>query len=170
MKTLKIYAALLFSIFAISTAFAQKGTVLNTKEKIKVWGNCEVCKKRIENAATSAGAITADWNELSHILAISYDGAKTSSEKIQKAIAAAGHDTEKFKADDNAYEKLPSCCKYERNTTLASTLKMPARMICSDGNCNNMECCKDNLCCKGKCTEATCKDVPECKAITCCKS
>ena len=161
MKTLNIYAALLFSIFAISSAFAQKGTVLNTKEKIKVWGNCEVCKKRIENAATSAGAITANWNELSHVLAISYDGAKTSSEKIQKAIAASGHDTEKFKGDDNAYSKLPSCCKYERNTALASISKM---------DCNNMECCKDNLCCKGKCTEVNCKDIPECKTMTCCKS
>jgi Copper chaperone len=119
MKTLNIYAALLFSIFALNSSFAQKSTVLNTKEQIKVWGNCETCKKRIDNAAHVAGAATANWDVLSHVLTVSFDGAKTSSEKIQKAIAAAGHDTQDFKGDDEAYNKLPSCCKYERNTTYA---------------------------------------------------
>ena len=161
MKTLNIYAALLLSIFAINFSFAQKSTVLNTKEQIKVWGNCETCKKRIESAAISAGATTANWSDQSHILAFSFDGAKTSSEKIQKAIAASGYDTQSFKADDDAYNKLPSCCKYERNTALAAVSKM---------SCNNMDCCKDNVCCKGKCSEANCKDIPECKTMTCCKS
>lgn len=160
MKTLNIYVVILFSIFA-SSSFAQKSTVLNTKEQIKVWGNCETCKKRIESAATSAGAVTANWSDQSHILSLSYDGAKTSLEKIQRAIAAAGYDTQDIKADDGAYNKLPSCCKYERNTALASLKTM---------DCNNMDCCKDNLCCKGKCSEGNCKDIPECKTMTCCKS
>jgi hypothetical protein len=30
------------------------------------------------------------------------------------AIANAGHDTEMHKATDEAYNKLPGCCKYER--------------------------------------------------------
>jgi hypothetical protein len=25
-----------------------------------------------------------------------------------------GHDTEKYRADDKAYAKLPGCCKYDR--------------------------------------------------------
>ena len=162
MKTLNIYIALLLSISTISISFAQKSTVLNTKEQIKVWGNCESCEKRIEKAALSAGAATAIWSDQSYILTVSYDRAKTSSEKIQKAIAAAGHDTEKFKGDDNAYNKLPSCCKYDRNTAFTNTT---AKM-----NCGNMDCCKEGLCCKGKCDEATCKDIPECKTMTCCKS
>ncbi|HUS02121.1 MAG TPA: heavy-metal-associated domain-containing protein [Chitinophagaceae bacterium] len=119
MKTLNIYAALLLSIFAINFSFAQKSTVLNTKEQIKVWGNCETCKKRIDKAAHSDGVATANWDVLSHVLSVSYDGAKTSSVKIQKAIAAAGHDTRDFKGDDESYNKLPSCCKYERNTAYA---------------------------------------------------
>ena len=117
MKTIKIYAGLLFSIFAINFSFAQKSTLLNHKENIKVWGNCETCKKRIEKAAMSAGVITADWDVESHILAVNFDGAKTSSEKIQKAVAAVGHDTKDFTADDTVYSKLPSCCKYERKKT-----------------------------------------------------
>jgi hypothetical protein len=161
MKTLNIYVVILFSIFA-SSSFAQKSTVLNTKEQIKVWGNCETCKKRIETAAISAGAVTAYWSDQSHMLAVSFDGAKTSSEKIQKAIAASGYDTQDFKGIDEVYNNLPSCCKYERNTAFANTT---AKM-----NCGNMDCCKDNLCCKGKCSEANCKDIPECKTMTCCKS
>ena len=153
MKTLNIYAALLLSIFAINFSFAQKSTVLNTKEQIKVWGNCETCKKRIENAAHSAGTATANWDVLSHVLSVSYDGAKTSSEKIQKAIAAAGHDTQNFKGNDNAYNKLPSCCKYDRNTAFAA---IGSKMDCK------MDCCKDKTCCD--------KDIAECKTMTCCKS
>lgn len=147
MKTLNLYAALLFSIFAINLSFAQKSTVLNTKENIKVWGNCETCKKKIEKAASSAGAITANWNDESHILALSYDGAKTSSEKIQKAIAAAGYDTRDFKGDDEAYNKLPSCCKYERKDN-ASAISMKC---CSLETCGTeKDNCKDMACCNGK--------------------
>ncbi|MDB5222225.1 MAG: hypothetical protein JWN83_892 [Chitinophagaceae bacterium] len=168
MKTLNIYAALLFSIFAINFSFAQKTTILNKKENIKVWGNCETCKKRIENAAKSGGAVTADWNDESQILAVSYDGAKTSSEKIQKAIASSGHDTQAFKADNKAYNKLPSCCKYERNTAFTSM----SGKIKSMANCKDMKCCKDNGCCdkNGKCNDKACKEVAECKDMQCCKS
>jgi hypothetical protein len=115
MKTLYIYASILLGIFAVNNSFAQKTNVLDRKEQIKVFGNCEVCKSRIENAAINAGARTAYWNVETHILSVSYDGAKTSSEKIQKAIGSKGHDTQGVKADDEVYNKLPGCCKYERS-------------------------------------------------------
>ena len=86
MKTIKFYALLLFSILAVNFSFAQKTAALNKKETIKVAGNCESCKKRIETAAKTAGATTASWNEESGVLAVSYDSAKTSSAKIQQAI------------------------------------------------------------------------------------
>jgi mercuric ion binding protein len=147
MKTLNIYAALLFSIFAINFSFAQKSTLLDHKENIKVWGNCETCKKKIEKAAISAGAVTANWNDESHILALSYDGAKTSSDKIQRSIAAAGYDTQDFTANDNAYNKLPNCCKYERKSSAVST----AMNCCSMESCGSAkDNCKDMACCSGK--------------------
>lgn len=160
MKTLNIFAALLFSIFTLSNSSAQKSSLLNKKDEIKVWGNCETCKKRIESSAISAGATTANWSNQSHILTLSYNGGKTSSNKIQQAIAAAGYDTQDLKADDEAYGKLPSCCKYDRVTAVKSIKTM---------SCNNMDCCKENLCCKGKCSEANCKDIPECQTMSCCK-
>ncbi|MFM2326394.1 MAG: hypothetical protein RIR31_596 [Bacteroidota bacterium] len=111
MKTLNIYAALLFSIFAINTSFAQTAV---KKETIKVWGNCGMCKTNIEKAAKKAGVTAANWNEESKELIVSYASNKTSSVKIQQQIAKAGYDTEGFTANDKAYNNLHSCCKYDR--------------------------------------------------------
>ena len=166
MKTLNIYAALLFSIFAISSSFAQKSTILDRKKNIKVSGNCETCKKHIETASLSAGAKTANWNTETKILAVTYDGAKTSSEKIQKAIAASGYDTQNFKGDDNAYNKLASCCKYDRSTGTTMTEKSMTKM-----DCKNMAGCMEKGCgAKDKCVDKACKKMPECKSMGCCKS
>ena len=33
---------------------------------------------------------------------------------IQQKIAGLGHDTPKAKAKNEVYDKLPSCCKYDR--------------------------------------------------------
>ncbi len=117
MKTLNIYAALLFSIFAINFSFAQGTT---KKETIKVWGNCGMCKTTIEKAAKKAGAASANWNEDSKELKVSYAVNKTSSQKLQEAIAKAGYDTQDFTADNNAYNKLHACCKYDRKAADAS--------------------------------------------------
>lgn len=81
--------------------------------QIKVSGNCEMCKERIETAAKSvAGVTTAEWSTETKQLHVSFDGTKTSSDAIQKAIAKAGHDTEKYKAPDDVYKALPDCCLY----------------------------------------------------------
>jgi hypothetical protein len=118
MKTLNIYAALLFSIFAINTSFAQTAV---KKETIKVWGNCGMCKTNIEKAAKKAGVTAANWNEESKELIVSYASNKTSSVKIQHQIAKAGYDTEGFTANDKAYNNLHGCCKYDRKMGSAIT-------------------------------------------------
>jgi len=84
------------------------------KESVKVWGNCSSCKKHIEKAAMENGAASAQWNMTTKILLISYNPSKTSEESIQKGVAAAGYDTEKYKGDDKAYAALDECCQYDR--------------------------------------------------------
>jgi len=113
MKTSFICITVLCNIFFYTAARAQKTPILKS-ETIKVWGNCETCKKRIENAAKSAGATTAMWNEDSQLLDLSYDAGKTSGKKIQEKIAASGHDTQDETANINRYDALPGCCKYRR--------------------------------------------------------
>ena len=59
MKTVSLFAAIIFSLFSISTSTAQTAKT----ETIKVWGNCGMCKTTIEKAAKKAGATKATWNE-----------------------------------------------------------------------------------------------------------
>lgn len=88
----------------------------NTEHQmIKVAGNCEMCKGRIETAAKSVpGVSAAEWGSGTKMLHVQSDSTKTNSDAIQKAIAKVGHDTEKFKAGDEVYKELPECCLYER--------------------------------------------------------
>ncbi|MEN8118214.1 MAG: efflux RND transporter periplasmic adaptor subunit, partial [Bacteroidota bacterium] len=79
----------------------------------KVGGNCEMCKDRIEKAALSVeGVEYVIWESESQMLHLNFNSAKTNADEIQKAVAAVGHDTEKFKAPDDIYKELPECCLY----------------------------------------------------------
>ena len=123
MKTLKyIFAAILaISISASATAqmtdhskmkMSKAETTTTKTESIKVSGNCETCKARIEKAAKVDGVSKADWNTKTKVLTLTYDPSKVKSDDIQKKIAAVGHDTQKYKATDKVYNALPGCCKY----------------------------------------------------------
>ncbi len=111
MKKLILTAA--FTLVILGTyAQDQKSTKTDT---FKVSGNCGMCEKRIEIAASEVkGVVKADWDADKGIMILTYNPAETTIEIVQKAIAAVGHDTEKTKADDKVYTKLPGCCKYQR--------------------------------------------------------
>ncbi len=110
MKTVKFILVALLAIVITSTVYSQSATIKT--ETIKVSGNCDMCKARIEKAAKIDGVSKAEWNKDTKILAVTFDPAKINTDAIGKKVAAAGHDTEKVKAEAKAYEKLPSCCKY----------------------------------------------------------
>lgn len=104
MKTLLIAFTILTSVFAYH----------DQTSSVKIWGNCEMCKARIEKALKIDGVKKADWNVKTKKLTVSYDTGTISLDQIQQAVAAAGHDTEKFRSADAVYSKLPGCCQYER--------------------------------------------------------
>ncbi|MGD2033731.1 MAG: efflux RND transporter periplasmic adaptor subunit [Bacteroidales bacterium] len=84
-------------------------------EMFKVAGNCSMCKARIEKAALSIeGVNAAVWSEEAKMMHVSFNTGKTSMGQIHKAIAKAGHDTEKETAPEEIYRGLPPCCKYSR--------------------------------------------------------
>ena len=122
MKSLLIVLAILTGSASTNSSFAQTVTKIET---IKVWGNCGSCKKHIEKAAKSAGATAAVWDEDSKQLKLSYNTSKTSSTKIQQAIADAGYDTQDMKGSDAAYIKLDKCCRYDRKNDAAAVSKKP---------------------------------------------
>jgi mercuric ion binding protein len=139
-------------------SFAQKATT----DTIKVWGNCGMCKSTIEKAATKAGASTAVWNEDTKKLVVTYNAGKTSNQKIQQQVAAAGYDTEKATASEAAYKSLHACCQYDRKEAAATT----AHSCCKDtSKCTTAGCCTkaDMSCCKGdNATHDCCKKDSKC--------
>ncbi|MDR2139252.1 MAG: heavy-metal-associated domain-containing protein [Tannerella sp.] len=87
----------------------------DTHAHLHVKGSCEMCKTRIEKAAKKVKGVTSvSWNKNSRMLHVNYDPAKTSLEAVSKAVAKAGHDTEKDQAKDKTYQALPQCCKYRK--------------------------------------------------------
>ncbi len=110
MKT-KIMLVLL--MFISTLCFAQNKKNIVT-EKIEVSGNCGMCKKIIESSLKIKGVKSASWDMDTKMLTIKYDENKISNAEIQRKIADVGYDTKNFSANDEVYEKLHGCCKYER--------------------------------------------------------
>lgn len=79
---------------------------------VYVKGNCGQCKDRIEYAVDVKGVKYANWDKKSQVLTITYKPSVVTLEEIYHHILKAGHDVDTLHADDNAYEKLPECCKY----------------------------------------------------------
>jgi copper chaperone CopZ len=121
MKTTKIIFAVLFTLLSGGIVSAQTQAQKNTTqtaaktETFKVWGACEMCKTRIEKTVKAEGVTTANWDEKTQMLTVAFDPKKTNVDALSKKIASVGHDTEKYRAPDEVYAKLPGCCHYERS-------------------------------------------------------
>ena len=89
--------------------------IKNTKtETVKIYGNCGMCKTKIEKAGNLKNIAKVDWNEDTKMATLTYDESKTNQDEILKRIALVGYDSEKFLAPADVYSKLPSCCQYDR--------------------------------------------------------
>ncbi|MFQ5445992.1 MAG: heavy-metal-associated domain-containing protein [Saprospiraceae bacterium] len=89
--------------------------VQTTEATFTVYGNCGMCKRRIEGALKEVpGVYGAVWEKGTKKLTVNYDEATITLDDIQKRVAAVGHDTDKFRADDKVYDNLPGCCLYDR--------------------------------------------------------
>ena len=108
MKT-KLILISIFLIFISAFAAAQSR---NVTASIKVYGNCGMCKKRIETALDHKGVKLASWDTKTKELRIVYNSDKVSELQVHGLVASAGHDTDKVKAKDEVYAALPFCCLY----------------------------------------------------------
>lgn len=104
-----------FSLAIISVLLFSCNTNSSLKtETFKVWGNCEKCKKTIESAVSVNGVTHKDWNVGSKLMTITFDTTKVKLGQLQQLIAKSGYDNDKFYGDDYSYDKLETCCQYER--------------------------------------------------------
>lgn len=122
-QRLSIGLVLLFSAVASAQAQApvkKKATAaapsLQT-ETFVVLGNCGMCKARIEGVSRNAGALEALWSAENQSLTVRFNPTTTSLDAIQKAVAGIGHDNAGYRAPDDVYEGLHSCCLYDRSAT-----------------------------------------------------
>lgn len=84
-----------------------------------VRGNCGMCKNTIEKAANSVeGVSSAIWDVDQKKISVSYDDSKTAPMAIHNAIAASGYDTEQVAGNEEAYDGLPGCCKYDHEMVM----------------------------------------------------
>ena len=118
-------------------------------ETFKVSGNCGMCKKKIERSAKTAGASFAAWDVDSKILTVKYNSTSTNTAKIQKEIAGVGYDNEGAKATKEAYDKLHSCCKYDRDAATTKGCSEECKKACEEKGC-----CKEGAVCEKDCCSA----------------
>jgi periplasmic mercuric ion binding protein len=117
MKIVKFLSAIALLCSFVVTSSAQttvKSTTQQKTETFKVWGKCDMCKARIEKTVKTEGATNSNWDTKTEMLTVTFDPAKTNVDALGKKLASVGHDTEKYKAPDDVYTKLPGCCHYDR--------------------------------------------------------
>lgn len=111
MRTAILYLFFTITVVGVSCQ-AQIENAATTS--VRVYGNCGMCKKRIEKAANVSGVAQVKWNSDTEMAEITYNKQKTNPDEILRKIAAAGHDSDKYRADKKVYDALHECCKYDR--------------------------------------------------------
>src|SRR5215831_13017298 len=121
------FSTLLCVLIICSTVHAQKKFLSKDSTVVfTVYGNCQMCKDRIETAAKGKGVKSVDWSIESKLLTLQFDPSLTTIEKVHQRIADAGHDTKLRTAKDYVYDQLPECCHYrEQKKTNTDSLNEP---------------------------------------------
>lgn len=113
MKTNLIIIA--FLVFTTSLSAQSTASPKIVTANLKVYGNCGMCKERIEKALDTKGVKQAKWNIATKNLEVVYVPEKITEKKIRELVSAVGHDTDSTKASDKVYAKLPFCCLYRNH-------------------------------------------------------
>jgi hypothetical protein len=112
---MKSFISLLITIPSMLIGSPGKAQIKHLKtETVSVYGNCDMCKKKIEASAFIKKESAAVWNKDTKTATLSFDSTKTTADLILKRIALAGYDNKNYLAPDAAYSKLDECCKYDR--------------------------------------------------------
>lgn len=113
-------------------------------ETVQVLGDCEMCKERIENAVREMPSAKGVWDMETKELKVTYSSETTTLDAILKNVAKAGHDNELYRAEDEVYENLASCCLYDRSLIeyVDSRPQTHTDRVRVRGNCEH---CKENI-------------------------
>jgi copper chaperone CopZ len=110
MKKLLFLAIAITGFTTFASAQAKKVVQTVTIQTPTV--QCESCKKRIEDYLKREDGVqkaTVDFKK--HVTKVTFVSERTNIENVKAAIANSGYDADDVKADEEAYKKLPKCCK-----------------------------------------------------------
>lgn len=100
---------IIMAVMAVSLSASAKVV----EKTFTVRGHCGMCKSNIEKVSKGfEGVQSAEYDLQGQTLKLVFDKKTVKVKDVQKAIAELGYDAGKVKASDEAYEKLPGCCRY----------------------------------------------------------
>ncbi|HOZ83504.1 MAG TPA: heavy metal-associated domain-containing protein [Bacteroidia bacterium] len=106
----KLIAGAVMLLFFSFSLMAQQ----NKKAEINIAtsAECTMCKKALETALLHQhGVKFAKLDLNTRVVAVKYNGEKVTPETLRQVISNAGYDADSVKANPEAFEKLPDCCK-----------------------------------------------------------
>ena len=108
----KIIITLLLTSFIVLSLKSQN--LKTDTVTIKVSSVCGMCKETIEKAlAYTKGVKKSEVDYENKLVVVTFKPNKTNPSLIRKAIADAGYDADDEKANKDAYDKLPNCCRFK---------------------------------------------------------
>ncbi len=100
--------AIAFVMFTL-TSFAQKKV---QEVVIQTTAECGSCKERIESKLNyTKGIKFAELDVPSRELTVNFKATTISLKEIKEIVVALGYDADDIKANPQAYQALPACCK-----------------------------------------------------------
>ena len=106
MKKYTFLLALFMGLFFIAGAQTKK-VVIQTPSV-----QCDMCKEKIEKyLSREPGVVSVDVNYKKKTTTVVYHTDRNNIEQLKTAIANIGYDADDVSADEEAYKKLPKCCK-----------------------------------------------------------
>jgi copper chaperone CopZ len=108
---------IVFALIQMMGTAQTKNSAKTETVEFTVYGNCGMCKSRIEKSLKVDGVESAKWDAKKNMVTVAYQPGKIKEDKLHQMIADVGHDTEKVIAKDENYNKLHACCQYERKET-----------------------------------------------------
>ena len=109
MKTIKL--TLLSIVGLLSVCFGQQ----KAAQKVVIQTptvQCEMCKSKIEQyLKREPGVSTVKVDYKKKTTTVTFLSDRNNIEQLKTAIANAGYDADDITADEEAYKKLPKCCK-----------------------------------------------------------
>ena len=113
MKNLRIvFVLLLWATLSALHVHGQAAPKLVKSVVIHTSATCDECKVIIESALKKVkGVKKSNLDLVTKDVTVSYADWKTNPETLRKAISMAGYDADDVKADQEAHDNLPKCCK-----------------------------------------------------------